>query len=104
MRPEGAKVRVAGVVLVRQRPGSAGGVVFATIEDETGIANVVVWPAVIERYRRALVGSSLLLVTGRIQRSEEGVVHLIADVLDDRTASLALLEEDATVPRSRDFR
>ena len=71
MRPDGAKVRVAGVVLVRQRPGSASGVVFATIEDETGIANVVVWPAVIERYRRALVGSSLLLVTGRMQRSEE---------------------------------
>jgi error-prone DNA polymerase len=104
MRPEGAKVRVAGVVLVRQRPGSAGGVVFATIEDETGIANVVIWPAVIERYRRALIGSSLLLVAGRIQRSEEGVVHVIADRLDDRTAALALLEEDATVPRSRDFR
>jgi error-prone DNA polymerase len=104
LRPEGAKVRVAGVVLVRQRPGSAAGVVFATIEDETGISNVVIWPAVIERYRRALIGSSLLLVTGRIQRSEEGVVHLIADQLADRTAALALLEEDATVPRSRDFR
>ncbi len=103
-RPDGAKVRVAGVVLVRQRPGSASGVVFATIEDETGIANVVVWPAVIERYRRALVGSSLLLVTGKLQRSEEGVTHVIADRLDDRTSSLALLEETATVPRSRDFR
>jgi error-prone DNA polymerase len=103
-RPDGAKVRVAGVVLVRQRPGSAAGVVFATIEDETGVANVVVWPAIIERYRRALIGSSLMLVTGRIQRSEEGVVHLIADRLDDRSAALRELDEHATVPASRDFR
>jgi error-prone DNA polymerase len=103
-RPDGAKVRVAGVVLVRQRPGSASGVVFATIEDETGVANVVVWPTVIERYRRALIGSSLVLVTGRIQRSEEGVVHVIADRLDDRSAALRELDEAATVPASRDFR
>jgi len=103
-RPDGAKVRVAGIVLVRQRPGSAAGVVFATIEDETGVANVVVWPAIIERYRRALIGSSLLLVTGRIQRSEEGVVHVIADRLDDRSAALQTLDENATVPASRDFR
>jgi error-prone DNA polymerase len=103
-RPDGAKVRVAGVVLVRQRPGSASGVVFATIEDETGVANVVVWPAIIERYRRALIGSSLMLVTGRIQRSEEGVVHVIADRLDDRSVALRELDEHATVPASRDFR
>ncbi len=103
-RPDGAKVRVAGVVLVRQRPGSASGVVFATIEDETGVANVVVWPAIIERYRGALIGSSLMLVTGRIQRSEEGVVHVIADRLDDRSAALRELDEHATVPASRDFR
>jgi error-prone DNA polymerase len=102
-RPEGAKVRVAGVVLVRQRPGSASGVVFATIEDETGVANVVVWPAIIAKYRRALIGSSLVLVTGRIQRSEEGVVHVIADRLDDRSAALRELDEHATVPASRDF-
>jgi error-prone DNA polymerase len=79
-------------------------VVFATIEDETGVANVVVWPAVIERYRRALIGSSLMLVTGRIQRSEEGVVHVIADRLDDRSAALRVLDENAAVPASRDFR
>jgi error-prone DNA polymerase len=103
-RPDGAKVHVAGIVLVRQRPGSAAGVVFATIEDETGVANVVVWPAIIERYRRALIGSSLMLVTGRIQRSEEGVVHVIADHLDDRSAALHLLDENASVPASRDFR
>jgi error-prone DNA polymerase len=103
-QPDGAKVRVAGIVLVRQRPGSAAGVVFATIEDETGVANVVVWPAIIERYRRALIGSSLMLVSGRIQRSEEGVVHVIADRLDDRSAALRMLDESASVPASRDFR
>ena len=81
---------------------------FATIEDETGIANVVVWPAIIERYRRALIGSSLMLVTGRIQRSEEGVVHVVADRLDDRSAALRRLDRPAAMarsplPRSRDF-
>jgi len=111
---DGAKLRVAGVVLVRQRPGSAGGVVFATIEDETGIANIVVWPAIIERFRRALVASSLLLVDGRVQRSREGLVHVIADTLEDRSALLARLESPAPplarademptrLPRSRDF-
>jgi error-prone DNA polymerase len=98
-RPDGARVRVAGVVLVRQRPGSAGGVVFATIEDETGIANVVIWPSVIERHRRALVASTLLLVDGRIQRSPEGVVHVVADTLADRSAELGRLE--APLPTAR---
>jgi error-prone DNA polymerase len=91
--PDGAKTRVAGVVLVRQRPGSAAGVVFATIEDETGIANVVIWPAIIERFRREVVGSSLLFVRGRIQRSPEGVVHVVAEVLEDRSAALRHLDE-----------
>ena len=78
--------------------------VFATIEDETGIANVVVWPAVIERDRAALIGASLLVVKGRIQRSVEGVVHVMADRLGDRSAALRDLDEHATVPASRDFR
>jgi error-prone DNA polymerase len=88
-----AKVRLAGVVLVRQRPGSASGVVFATIEDETGIANIVIWPAVMERFRRAVLGSQVLEVAGHVQRSEEGVVHVVADRLADRTAWLAKLDE-----------
>ncbi len=95
---DGGKVRLAGVVLVRQRPGSAAGVVFATIEDETGIANIVIWPAVLERFRRAVLGSSVLEVTGRIQRSEEGVVHVVADTLADRSPLLATLEGEGALP------
>ncbi len=97
-RRDGAKVRLAGVVLVRQRPGSAAGVVFATIEDETGIANIVIWPAVLERFRRAVLGASVLEVAGRIQRSEEGVVHVVADTLADRSGWLSMLEGEGTVP------
>jgi error-prone DNA polymerase len=89
---DGSKLRVAGVVLVRQRPGSAGGVVFATIEDETGVANIVVWPALIERFRRALVAASLLEVSGRVQRTREGIVHILAEGLADRSDLLAELE------------
>jgi error-prone DNA polymerase len=96
-RRDGAKVRLAGVVLVRQRPGSAAGVVFATIEDETGIANIVIWPAVMERFRRAVLGSSVLEVSGRIQRSEEGVVHVVADALANRSALLGMLEAEGPV-------
>ncbi len=123
-RRDGARVSVAGVVLVRQRPGSAAGVVFATIEDETAIANVVVWPAIIERDRRALLGSALLLVHGTVQRSPEGIVHIVAERLEDRSAALRRLDEagmappparadeivrpqmprNRPLPRSRDFR
>jgi error-prone DNA polymerase len=105
LRADGARVAVAGIVLVRQRPGRAQGVVFATIEDETGIANVVCWPSVIERFRREVVGSSLLLVRGQIQRSPEGVVHVVAERLEDRSAALRRLDRaGGVVPRSRDFR
>ncbi|WP_024517411.1 error-prone DNA polymerase [Bradyrhizobium sp. Tv2a-2] len=88
-------VRCAGVVLVRQRPGSAKGVVFMTLEDETGIANVVVWPKVMERYRKEVMGSRLVLVEGRIQSSPEKVVHLVAERLIDRSADLLGLANDA---------
>ena len=117
---DGTRLSVAGVVLVRQRPGN-GNVVFCTIEDETGIANIVVWSSLLERFRRAMMGSSLLLVTGRLQRSPEGIIHVIAERLDDRSAMMARVPEtSATVgrlpmrspghprqerifPRSRDF-
>jgi error-prone DNA polymerase len=92
VQADGTRLRVAGVVLVRQRPGN-GNVVFCTIEDETGIANVVVWSSLLDRFRRAMLGSSLLLVTGRLQRSPEGIVHLIADRLDDRSAMMARIPE-----------
>ena len=78
---------LAGLVLVRQRPGTASGVVFLTIEDEHGIANLVVWPGVFERYRRVVMGARLLGVRGRIQR-EGLVIHLVAEKLWDWSADL----------------
>ncbi len=87
-------VRCAGVVLVRQRPGSAKGVVFMTLEDETGIANIVVWPKVMERFRKEVMGARLVLVEGYIQSSPEKVVHLVAGRLFDRSRDLADLAND----------
>jgi len=86
---ERRRVRCAGVVLVRQRPGSASGVVFMTLEDETGIANVVVWPKIMERYRKEVMGARLVLVEGYIQSSPEKVTHLIAQRMIDRSHDLA---------------
>ncbi|MEM8978418.1 MAG: OB-fold nucleic acid binding domain-containing protein [Pseudomonadota bacterium] len=80
--PAGARVTVAGLVLLRQRPGTAKGVIFVTLEDETGTVNVVVWRAVYERFRRAVISGRLLRVTGRIQR-EQSVIHVIAEEIED---------------------
>jgi error-prone DNA polymerase len=88
-------VRCAGVVLVRQRPGSAKGVVFMTLEDETGIANIVVWPKVMERFRKEVMGARLVLVEGYIQSSPEHVTHLVAQRLFDRSHDLVSLANDA---------
>ncbi len=115
---DGARVRVAGVVLVRQRPGN-GNVVFVTIEDETGIANVVVWSSLLDRFRREVVASRLLLVEGAVQRSPEDIVHVVAERLYDHSAALKDLTEaspallpvrapshprsERAIPRSRDF-
>ncbi|MGE5271380.1 MAG: OB-fold nucleic acid binding domain-containing protein, partial [Thiohalocapsa sp.] len=90
--PVGRLVAIAGLVLIRQRPGSANGVVFVTLEDETGIANLIVWPAVLERFRRAALGATLLYCRGRLQR-EEGVIHLVAEDLRDWTARLGTLRD-----------
>jgi error-prone DNA polymerase len=92
-------VRCAGVVLVRQRPGSANGVVFMTLEDETGIANIVVWPKVMERFRKEVIGARLILVEGHIQSSPEQVTHLVAERLFDRSADLINLANDALARR-----
>ncbi|MCO5129904.1 MAG: error-prone DNA polymerase [Xanthobacteraceae bacterium] len=92
---DGGRVRCAGVVLVRQRPGSAKGVVFMTLEDETGIANIVVWPKVMARFRKEVMGARLVLVEGRIQSSPEKVVHLVAERLIDRSRDLLALANDA---------
>lgn len=91
---DGAFVRVAGVILVRQRPGSAKGVVFMTLEDETGVANAVVWPNTLERFRKVVMGARLILVTGRIQRQED-IIHVVAQRLEDKSGWLALLAEGA---------
>jgi error-prone DNA polymerase len=90
---DGAWVGVAGVVLVRQRPGSAAGVVFMTIEDETSVANAVIWPKVLERERMVVMGARLVVVHGRIQRHED-IIHVVAARLEDRSDWLRLLTEE----------
>ncbi|MBX5227554.1 error-prone DNA polymerase [Rhizobium sp. NLR9b] len=89
---DGRWLMAAGLVLVRQRPGSAKGVMFITIEDETGVANVVVWPKLFERSRRVVLGASMMAINGRIQR-EGDVVHLVAQQLFDLSADLSSLAE-----------
>jgi error-prone DNA polymerase len=96
-RNDKLSVRCAGVVLVRQRPGSAKGVVFMTLEDETGIANIVVWPKVMEQYRKEVMGARLILVEGYIQSSPEQVTHLVAQRMFDRSGDLIGLADDAFV-------
>ncbi|MBQ0711149.1 error-prone DNA polymerase [Ochrobactrum sp. AP1BH01-1] len=81
-------LEAAGIVLVRQRPGSANGVMFITLEDETGIANLVVWQKIFERYRRVILSSSMIAVRGRVQREGE-VVHLVAHRIVDLSRDLA---------------
>lgn len=85
--PDGARVTVAGLVILRQRPGTAKGVVFVTLEDETGVVNVVVWRKVFERFRRAVIAGRMLRITGRMQRAHE-VTHVIAEQIEDISALL----------------
>jgi single-strand DNA-binding protein len=80
--PGGARIVVAGLVLVRQRPGTAKGVIFVTLEDETGISNVIVWRKIYERFRRAVIAGRCLRVTGRLQR-EGAVTHVVAEEIED---------------------
>ena len=88
----GERVTVAGLVLVRQRPGTAKGVIFMTLEDETGIANVIVWPKAFERLRAIVLGARFVAVTGKLQ-SESGVIHIVAERMNDLTPMLGLLSE-----------
>ncbi len=90
--PVDRRLAIAGIVLIRQRPGSANGVVFITIEDETGIANLIIWPAILERFRRAALGATLLRCTGKLQR-EQSVIHVVAERLDDLTPRLNTLRD-----------
>ena len=81
---------VAGLVLVRQRPGSANGVIFLTIEDETGVANIIVWPKIFEALRSVVLGASLIAATGRVQ-IEAGVIHIVMERAEDLSPLLTLL-------------
>ncbi|MTI18327.1 error-prone DNA polymerase [Rhodobacteraceae bacterium RKSG542] len=92
--PSGRSVSVAGLVLVRQRPGSAKGVIFLTLEDESGVANVIVWPKCFEQYRRILLGARFIKVEGRLQNAE-GVIHVVAERLEDVSALLSTSVEGA---------
>ena len=93
-RRSGERVTVSGLVTIRQRPGSAAGVIFMTIEDETAIANIIVWPKKFERFRPIVLGARYVAITGVVQH-ESGVIHVVADRLADLTALLARLTEDA---------
>ena len=95
--PHGRLARVAGIVIGRQRPDTRSGVVFVTLEDETGATNVIVWRDVGDRQRRELLGSRLMAVYGKVEREGE-VVHVIADRLVDMTPLLGALPT-----KSRDF-
>ncbi|MEM7568395.1 MAG: error-prone DNA polymerase [Pseudomonadota bacterium] len=91
----GTRTAVAGVVLVRQRPGTAKGVVFVTIEDETGVANIIVWPKMLEKFRKVVMTSRLLFIKGQVQ-SANNVTHFVAYDIADCSAELDRLSHDDT--------
>lgn len=93
---DGRRIRVAGVVLIRQRPGK-GNAIFMTLEDESGIMNVLIWARLLEQFRKEIVGARLMVAEGVIQRSKEGVVHLMAERLHDRTSWMRRLTDGAPV-------
>ncbi len=95
--PENQRVSVCGLVLVRQRPGTASGVVFITLEDETGIVNLIVWGTVYDRYRRAARHATLLQATGHVQRQGQ-VIHIVVRSMTDRTSLIGTVSQG-----SRDF-
>jgi len=94
----GKRVKVAGIVLIRQKPGSAKGVVFMTIEDETGIANLVIWPSLLERFRKIIMGARLVWIDGIIQRSDEGIIHIVIETISDRSFDLLALSDEQLPP------
>ena len=99
----GQRLQLAGLVLVRQRPGSAKGVCFITLEDESGVVNLVVWPAVMTAFRKVIMTARLLQVTGRVQRDAvSGVTHVVVETLADRSdALLRLADQHMAIPLSR---
>ncbi|MCR9125082.1 MAG: OB-fold nucleic acid binding domain-containing protein [Rhodobacteraceae bacterium] len=97
--PEGARIAVAGLVILRQRPGTAKGVIFLTLEDETGVVNVIVWRKMYERFRRAVIAGRMLRVTGRLQRAH-GVTHVLAEQIEDISPLLDRLLAPAPLPEA----
>lgn len=91
------KVAVAGLVLIRQKPGSAKGVCFITLEDETGVVNIVVWPTLFAQFRKAIMGARLMAVKGHVQY-DDAVIHVVAHEIIDRTDALGRLSDDALGP------
>ena len=88
-----ARVKVAGIVLIRQKPGSAKGVCFITLEDEGGVINLVIWPDVMERYRKVVMGARLMEVHGKMQKDDD-VIHVVAERLFDATPKLLALSDN----------
>ena len=96
---DGKRLSIAGVVLIRQRPGTSKGVVFITIEDETGVANLVIWPDVFKKQRKIVMGARLMAVHGLIQKDPDSeVIHVVADRLEDHTSLLSRLSDDTLPP------
>ncbi len=85
--PLNARIAVAGLVILRQRPGTAKGVIFLTLEDETGVVNIIVWRHIYEKFRRAVVAGRMLRVTGRLQRAHS-VTHVLAEEIEDLSEML----------------
>ena len=80
--PNGSLVTVAGLVLVRQKPSTASGVIFLTLEDEFGVSNIIIWPNIFKKFRNQVIGGRMLKVTGRIQR-KDNITHIIANSIED---------------------
>ncbi|MBY5933068.1 hypothetical protein KUV51_08675 [Tateyamaria omphalii] len=93
--PVNARIAVAGLVILRQRPGTAKGVIFLTLEDETGVVNIIVWRHIYERFRRAVVAGRMLKVTGRLQRAHN-VTHVLAEEIEDISPLLDQLLAEGT--------
>ena len=85
--PNGSVVTVAGLVLVRQKPGTASGVVFLTLEDEFGVFNIIIWPNIFKKYRNQIIGGRMLRITGKIQK-ENNIIHIIANTIEDISSML----------------
>lgn len=100
--PSGRRVALAGIVTCRQRPGTAKGVIFLTLEDETGTANIVVWAKVFERFRRAVIAGRCIKVTGRLQ-CDGDVVHVVAEQIEDISYLLDRIAGVVSLPAPKEW-